>query len=98
MQMDDNFPFAVTDEARRWCQRIVEALVTFYGKTDPEAIRLVQAFYVRYEDIESNSMLYHETPYYEAMCIAHHPRLGDGRVFWWKEPGLWPPPEGWVFD
>jgi hypothetical protein len=92
-----DFSFALSDESQRFCSRIVEALVKFCGKTELEAIALVRAYWEDQSDIESDPLLYHEPPYYYAMCIAHHPRIGDGRVVWWKEPGLWPPPQDWAF-
>jgi hypothetical protein len=92
-----NLGEAQTDRSQEFCNRIVEALVKFCGKTEPDAIALVKAFWAGTADIESDPLLHREPPYYYAMCIAHHPQLGDGRVFWWNEPGLWPPPQGWLF-
>lgn len=96
--MAPNFPFVASDVSRRFCMRVVEALVKFCKKSEPEAIRLVNAFWKDVDNIESDPLLLHEPPYYYAMCIAHHPVHGDGSVHWHEEPGLWPPPPDWKFD
>jgi hypothetical protein len=93
------FTIAQTDEAYRFCRRIKEALLLFCGKTDAEAIELINTYWHHAPDMEvRDPLLYHEPPYYYARCIAHHPGLGDGDVNWYKDKSKWPPPEGWVFE
>ena len=58
---------------------------------------MIQGYWAGVKDIESDPFLYEEPPYYYAMCIAHHPQLGDNRVDWYRDPALWPPPLGWRF-
>jgi hypothetical protein len=96
--MNEDFPFAVTEDARKFCRRVVEALVTFCDKPEPEAIALVRVYWSNQTNLESDPILYEEPPYYYAMCIAHHPKIGDGNIGWYQDPGLWPPPQGWVFE
>lgn len=91
----DDFPFAQTEDARRFCARIAEAMVRFSGLPRPNAIRMIREFWADTEDLESDPLLYHEPPYYYAMSIAHHPVIGDNRPQWYKDPSLWPPPADW---
>jgi hypothetical protein len=89
------FPFAKTEKAEQHCQRVKEALIRFCGKTDHDAERLVIEYWSDQSDIEADELLYHEPPYYYAMCIAHHPKIGDNKPDWHKDSALWPPPDGW---
>jgi hypothetical protein len=87
------FPKAHTERAYRFCTRIKEALVAFSGKSQDEAVDLINETWKDVGDIESDPILYEETPYYYAMCIAH--RDSPGSELWYKDKTKWPPPEGW---
>lgn len=91
----NDFPFVHSDQGRSFCKRVHEALVRFCGKSDLEADSLLRAYWAKYDDIESDPLLYHESPYFYAMCIAHHPEIGDNQPGWYKDRSLWPPPSGW---
>ena len=92
------FPIAHTEKAYRFCQWVKEALCTFEGKSETDAIALINQYWKRRQDVEDDPLLYHESPYYYAMCIAHHPSLGDKNLEWHKDPSKWPPPDGWAFE
>jgi len=95
MTKPPEFPFARNDHSRKFCGRVCDALVRFAGKSQEEAAGLVLRFWQDLDDIEDDELIYHEAPYYYAMCIAHHPLLGEGRDYWWQDESLWPPPPGW---
>ena len=76
------FPFATTERAQRFCLRVKEAIVIFSGKSENEAETLIAKFWAGQDDIEADQLLYHEAPYYYAMCIAHHPVIGDNQPDW----------------
>ncbi|HYT91156.1 MAG TPA: hypothetical protein VEL76_20755 [Gemmataceae bacterium] len=92
------FPFARTELAYQFCQRVKDALLRFCGKTEAEAVQLIGEYWAHRENIEEDRLLFHEVPYYYAMCMAHHPVIGDNNPFWWKDPHLWPPPKGWHIE
>lgn len=96
--MSSRYPFARTDETRRFCSRVEEALVTFCGFDADTARGLILRFWASYDDIADDEYLMHEPPYYYAMAIAHHPVLGDNQPEWYRDPRFWPPPEGWKFE
>jgi len=92
----DDFPFAKTDDANRFCARIADAMMRFCDLSRQNAIRMIREFWKDMDDLESaDPLLYHEPPYYYAMSIAHHPTIGDNRPLWYKDPSLWPPPTDW---
>ena len=92
------FPFAKNDRSTAFCYRVRDALVVFADKSPEEALALVRSFWEAHEDIEEDELLYHEPPYYYAMCIAHHRVLGDGKDMWWLDGEQWPPPKGWKLE
>ncbi len=91
------YGFATTPESRSFCGRIEQALMRFCGKTQDEAVSLIAAYWQHRDRIDDDPLLFSEPPYFYAMCMAHHPTLGDGQVNWHEDPELWPPPEGWEF-
>ena len=91
----DDFPFAKSDDAKRFCDRIADAMIRFCNLSPRNAVRMIREFWADTEDVESDPLLYHEPPYYYAMSIAHHPVIGDNCPLWYKDPALWPPPRDW---
>lgn len=96
--MSSGYRFARTDETRRFCARVEEALVTFCGYDVGTARELILSFWQKYDDIADDELLFREPPYYYAMCIAHHAVLGDNQPLWYLDRRLWPPPPGWQFE
>lgn len=79
--------------------KIKEALCVFGGKQNDESDKLMRTFFGYVECIDDDPFLFREPPYYYAMCILHHPVLGDDKIEWYHDPELWPPPKGWsAFD
>lgn len=91
----NEFPFAKTEKAQGFCCRVSNALETFCNKSATESVDLIRKYWSDCIDLESDEYLYHESPYYYAMCIAHHPVLGDNNANWHLDSSLWPPPPGW---
>ena len=89
------FQFKTNEESYRFCERICDALVQFIGIDADHAIELVNAYWSDTPDIDADPMLLSEPAYFYAMCIGHHPVLGDGQTGWAKDSRLWPPPKGW---
>ena len=89
------FQFKTTVESHRFCERICDALSTFFGMDEDKGIELVNAYWSDTADIDTDVMLFTEPAYFYAMCIGHHPILGDGQTDWAKDSRLWPPPKGW---
>jgi hypothetical protein len=87
--------FTRTEEGRAFIERIAQALVECCGKESEEAETLIRAFWADLRFLEDDSLLYTETPYYYAMCIAHHPKLGDNQPEWYLSPEYFPPPAKW---
>ena len=92
------YDFATTSESEAFCHRIEEALVAFCGKSEDEAIALINGYWLHRSRIDGDPLLFSESPYYYAMCMAHHPTLGENRINWHEDPALWPPPKGWEFE
>jgi hypothetical protein len=65
------------------------------GKHSVEADELIRKFWSDQIYLEDDMFLYQETPYYYAMCIAHHPTLGDNQPEWYLNPKYYPAPEKW---
>lgn len=86
------FAFTVTDETRKYCDEVVRCLID-YGKKDREdAVALVNQFWVKRPWFDDDDSRLHEAPYFWAMCIIHHPKIGDNYPSWWDDPKYWPPP------
>lgn len=92
------YAFATTRESRVFCARIEAALMRFCGKSEDEALRLINGYWGHRSRLDDDPLLFSEPPYYYAMCMAHHPTLGDNRIDWQEDPALWPPPDGWAFE
>jgi hypothetical protein len=92
------FEFARSEDARKMCARIREALITFGGKDETVAEELLRAYFSGTENVDDEPLIYHEVPYYHAMCILHHPVIGDDNIWWHKDPNFWPPPPEWRFE
>jgi hypothetical protein len=91
------FPFAKTPDARQFLANVVTALTRFCGHTEAEATRMTLEYWHGVSDIETDDpLLYHECAYYYAMCIAHHPTIGDGLQRWEQDIKYWPPPKDWA--
>ncbi len=67
----------------------------FVGMEQDAAIASINAYWGDVADIESDALLFSEPAYYYAMCIAHHPEIGDGKINWIHDKDFWPPPKGW---
>jgi hypothetical protein len=89
------FTFDTSEESEAFCLRICDALMEVFGCSRDKAIWLVNQYWKDAKSIEDDPLLYHESAYYYAMCIGHHPVLGDGEKIWWKNAKYWPPPPGW---
>lgn len=89
------FRFRTTPESYQFCVRIRDALVLFLGLTETEAVHLINEYWKDVESIDDDPLLMSEPPYYYAMCIGHHPILGDGQLRWEQDERWWPPPRGW---
>jgi hypothetical protein len=86
------FSFKTTEDTHIYCCDIVECLVTYCGKTDEEALQLVNIIWKDGPIFDEYDLRLHEFPYYWAMGIAHHPVLGDDNPDWYHDRKLWPPP------
>lgn len=90
------FSFITTDLTYEYCCEVVECLVTYCQKTQPEALRLVNAVWQDESIFDEEDLRLHEYPYYWAMCIAHHYTLGDNEPNWYQDSKLWPPPKEYL--
>lgn len=86
------FAFDVSPDTQAYCEEVVYCLVTYCGKAEGHALSLVNRFWAD-ENITQDNLVLHEEPYYWAMCIAHHPVLGDNQPEWWRNPKLSPTPK-----
>jgi hypothetical protein len=86
---------ARTEEGRAFLKEIRQALVKCCGKTTAQAGTLTRQYFSHLRYLEDDIYLYRETPYHYAMCIAHHPVLGDNQPEWYFDQRYWPPPE-WI--
>jgi thymidine kinase len=86
------FNFKTTEETYKYCCEVVECLMTYCGKTEKEALRLVNLIWKDRSVFDEDDLRLHEYPYYWAMGIDHHPILGDNKGGWYHDPQLWPPP------
>lgn len=93
----NDFHFKVDDESELFLNEIVDMLIAFGGKTQSESIVAINTYWKAYTDIRDVGFLFAETPYYWAMCMLHHPVIGDGDVFWYLDSMYMPPPK-WVRD
>jgi len=89
------YSFQVTDATRRYCDEIVWCLVEFAGKDEHTVIRLVNQLWGT-DPFDDQDDRLHESPYYWAMAIAHHPTLGDNQPEWWRDPELARPPAQFI--
>jgi hypothetical protein len=86
------FSFTTTEETYKYCCEVVDCLVTYCGKTQEEALELVNLIWKDEPIFDEDDLRLHEYPYYWAMGIAHHPILGDNKRGWYHDRQLWPPP------
>ena len=86
----DEFPMAKSKGARALCAGVKQILIEVCNKDEPEAVRLINEVWGDRENIEDDPLLFEELPWFYAMAMAH-----GHKPQWWKEPGLWPPPEKW---
>jgi len=93
-----DFHFAQTEEAKRFCERIVEAMTIFGGLARMDSVRMINEYWSDVDDLEADPLFFHEPPYYYAMAIAYHPAIGDNRPDWYTDRSLWPPPPGWCLE
>jgi hypothetical protein len=86
------FVFQTVPLTQRYCELVVECLVKCCGKTEGEAVELVNRFWGDIPSFPDDDYRLHELPYYSAMAICHHPILGDNTPEWWRDERNWPPP------
>ncbi|MCB2153267.1 hypothetical protein KQI84_00145 [bacterium] len=90
----NKFRFCKSEESQKFFSEIVQMLMKYGEKTEEEAVDLVSRCWKDCDDIDAEGpLIYHEIPYYYAMCILHHPVLGDGNVEWYLDKSYWPPPD-----
>ena len=91
------FAFETTPTTQRYSEEVVDCMVKYAGRSQEQAIVLLNRFMLEspfpLSVFDDNNYMLHEDPYYTAMCIIHHPVLGDNRPNWHGDPNLWPPPK-----
>ena len=91
------FPFATSLESQQMLSNITTAIMRFGDRSESEAVRMVTEYWRNSTDILiDDPLLFHECAYYYAMCILHHPTIGDGIERWEKDQRYWPPPANWA--
>lgn len=90
------FSFETTEDTYEYCMEVVECLRTYCGKSEEEAVQIVNMYWEDEEIFGDDDFRLHEAPYYWAMCIAHDKTIGDNRPNWDKDPALWPPPKDFL--
>lgn len=90
-----NFEFCKNKESLGFCREILDILVKCAGRSSSEAANMLAEYWNDLDDVEDEFNLYSETPYYWAMCIAHHPTIGDNNPEWYKSAKYMPPPQ-WI--
>lgn len=86
------YAFSVTNETRLFSDLVIKNLMRFGDLSEADAMGLLHRVWSDLPKFEDDDHRLHEPPYYHAMCILHHPELGDNRPEWWKDKQLWPPP------
>ena len=94
--MDTPFPFARNSDSIAFCCRIRDAMVQFCNIDATAAERMIREYWHGVADIAEDPFIFSEPAYYYAMCIAHHPLIGDNDPNWYRRTTLWPPPSGWT--
>jgi hypothetical protein len=89
------FNFKTSAESYVFCHRIREALTKFIGFDDQTAVSKINLYWDDVDSIDDDPLLMSEPAYYYAMCIGHHPMIGDGQKDWEHDERWWPPPPGW---
>lgn len=90
------FTFKTSVESQAFCEQVCLALCNFFGMTMDQAQEKVNRYWHNVDCIDDDPLLFHEPPYYYAMCIGHHPIIGDGNPNWETDPRWWPPPLEWA--
>tara|TARA_R110002049_G_scaffold305056_3_gene501115 strand:+ start:77197 stop:77487 length:291 start_codon:yes stop_codon:yes gene_type:complete len=94
--MPNHFPFAHDNKSVAFCCRIRDAMVRFCGVDEATADRMMRDYWGDVADVADDPLFFGEPAYYYAMCVAHHPTIGDNDPEWYRRPELWPPPSGWT--
>lgn len=90
------YSFKTTSESQAFCDRVCQALCVFFGMSKERAYDSINRYWHDVECIDDDPLLFHEPPYFYAMCIGHHPTIGDNNLAWENDPRWWPPPEEWA--
>lgn len=88
------FPFSKDPERSAFLGEVVGLIETLGHKSIDEAIGMTKKYWEGVIDIRDEYIM-SETPYYWAMCILHHPSIGDNQPKWYLDHRLMPPPE-WI--
>lgn len=88
----NEFPIAKTEDAYQFCCEIKAILIELTGCSEEAAAELILKYWKGVNNIEDNPFLYEELAYFYARSMIHHPVLGDGRLEWYRDLALWPPP------
>ncbi len=93
------FTFTTSKKTRWYFDEVMEVLQKFGEVSKEEAVNLMNRFW-KSKDLSNDDkdLTFHETPYYWAMCILHHPVLGDGNIDWERDPAFWPPPFEYLWN
>jgi len=89
------FDFFTNSESYSFCREILEVIVGCSEKSRAEAVTMLNKYWGDLTDVEEEFRLYAETPYYWAMCIIHHPTIGDNNPEWYLDEKFMPPPD-WI--
>ena len=77
---------------KKYCDEIINCMITYGGISSDQAHTLLgNSHLCKEETVPSNSMFFHESPYYWAMLLIHQ-MTNPG---WPSDPKLWPPPDGY---
>jgi len=87
-----DYNFSVEGEARKYCDLVVDNLIRLGNLSESDSLRLLHQVWNDLERLDDDDFRLHESPYYTAMCMLHHPEFGDNNPEWWTDESLWPPP------
>ena len=86
------FAFATDAADHAFLEDVLRLVQALGGKSWSEAHLMLHQYWASTSDF-SDSAVHSETPYYWAMCILHHPTIGDDQPEWYLDARFMPPPE-----
>jgi len=93
----NRFEFQMSAPAlERYCNEIVNCLVQYAQKSEPEALAMVNDFWRDDDPLTEDDLRLHEDPYYWAISILTLPRSRSTGYDWTSDPDWYPPPKDFL--